>query len=126
MNRRNDAARRERGFALVSVLWAISILSLIAAAMASSSNFSYSLQRNELRRVQAEMLAETALNLAVLGLLDPRLEKRWRVDGVQREIVLSGIRVKVAIQDASGLIDLNDADLSLFQSLLVSAGIAPQ
>jgi len=113
----------ERGLALVSVLWALSILSLIAASMLSSGTLSYRMERNALKRVQMENLTEAGITRAILGLIDPRIDRRWRIDGVTQEFLFQGAKIKVAIQDEYGLIDLNEADASLFKGLFQSAGL---
>lgn len=114
----------ERGLALVSVLWALSILSLIAAAMMSSSVLSYRMERNDWQRLQMQTLAEFAINRAILGLDDGRPEKRWRIDGVPQDFVIEGAHVRVAIQDERGKIDLNAAGDDQLRQLFLSAGAA--
>src|SRR5262249_37246389 len=63
---------------------------------------------------------------AVLALLDPRAEKRWRIDGVGQSVELGGKTVKIAIQDELGRIDLNHADGPLLSGLFRSAGLDRQ
>lgn len=115
--------RNERGLALVSVLWALSILSLVAAAMMSSGVLSYRMERNDWQRVQAQTLAEFAINRAILGLTDERMEKRWRVDGVAQDFSVGDARLRVRVQDETGKIDLNAADGDLLKRLFLSAGV---
>jgi general secretion pathway protein K len=59
----------------------------------------------------------------VLGLLDPRREHRWRVDGTPQEFVFGEVRMRIAIQDELGRIDLNHADRSVMVGLFQSAGL---
>jgi general secretion pathway protein K len=113
-----------RGFALVSVLWAVSTLALVAASIATAGALSYAMSRNALAATQVELAIEAALSRAVLGLLDQRLEYRWRIDGAVEEFAFEGARIRVAIQDERGKIDLNAADRSLIESLLLAAGTA--
>lgn len=115
--------RDERGLALVSVLWALSILSLIAAAMMSSSVLSYRMERNDWRHLQAQTLAQFAINRAILGLTDARDDKRWRIDGVPEDFTVGDARVEVRVQDEIGKIDLNAADGSVLKQLFISAGV---
>ena len=115
--------RKERGLALVSVLWALSILSLIAASMMTSSILSYRMERNDWGRVRAEALAESAINRAVLALADARPEMRVRVDGVAQDFAFGTLHVRVRVQDEDGKIDLNAASVDALKSLFVSAGV---
>jgi general secretion pathway protein K len=105
------------------VLWGLSILSLIAASMMSTGTLSAAMERNALRRAEADALADSAIALGILGLLDPRPERRWRVDGVPQDATFAGIPLKIAIQDEYGLIDLNQADVVVFRDLFRSAGV---
>jgi general secretion pathway protein K len=84
---------------------------------------SYQLARNVTEVAQLEATVEAAINRAVLGLLDPRYDRRWRVDGVAQELSFAGARVRVAIQDELGRIDLNHADGALLIGLFQSAGL---
>jgi len=118
-----DPARKRRGFALLSVLWGLSILSIIAASLLTSTDLSYRMERNALRRTEREMLVEAAINRAILALVDRRTEKRWRVDGAIYDFAFAGAEIRVSIQDELGKIDLNASDGSLLQGLLRSAGL---
>lgn len=115
--------RKERGLALVSVLWALSILSLIAASMLTSSVLSYRMERNDWARVKADALAEAAINRAILALTDARPEMRSRVDGVAQDIAFGTVRVRVRVQDEYGKIDLNAASTDMLKRLFTSAGL---
>lgn len=116
-------SREERGLALVSVLWALSILSLIAASMMTASVLSYRMERNDWSRVRAEALAESAINRAILGIADARPEMRVRVDGVAQDLAFGNLHVRVNVQDEDGKIDLNTAGNDILKGLFVSAGV---
>lgn len=116
--------RRERGLALVTVLWGLVILAAIAAVMLSTERISGRLAATGLARAQAEALVDAAVNRAVLGLLDPRIEHRWRIDGAPRDAVFKDRSVRVSIQDEYGKIDLNMASRETLQQMFVVAGEA--
>lgn len=113
----------ERGIALVSVLWAISILSLIAVTVMSTSTLSYRMERNSWQRTKAETLANAGINRAVLGIIDPRPDKRWPVDGTPQTITLDNTEITLSVQDELGKIDINYATGDLLHRLLESAGV---
>ncbi len=123
MRTKPNLRRDESGLALVSVLWALSILSLIAAAMMSSSTLSYRMERNDWQRLQTQMLAQSAIERAILGIADTRVEKRWRIDGVPEDFSIGDAHVRVRVQDEFGKIDLNAAAGDLLKGLLNSAGL---
>jgi general secretion pathway protein K len=113
------------GFALLSVLWALVILSIIAASLVGSTALSYRMEQNTLRQARGSALADAAISRAILALLDARAGARWRIDGATYEHRFAGARIRVAIQDELGKIDLNAADGSVLTRLLRSAGLDP-
>jgi general secretion pathway protein K len=108
---------------VVYVIWGIGLLSYIAVSLLWSGNVSYHLVRNATDAAQVDATVEAAINRVVLGLLEPRYDRRWRVDGVAQEFRFGGARVSVAIQDELGRIDVNHADGALLTGLFQSAGL---
>jgi general secretion pathway protein K len=112
--------------AIAYVLWGVALLASLAVSLLSTGNVSHHLSRHGLEAAQADAMAEAAVARAVLALLDRRPERRWRVDGVAHEFAFAGVRMRIAIQDELGRIDLNQADQSMLVGLLRSAGLEPQ
>jgi len=69
---------------------------------------------------------DAGVNRAVLSLLDPQLNHRWRTDGLPQTFNFDGTPLKVSIQDELGRIDLNQADGSLLVNLFQSVGLDVQ
>jgi general secretion pathway protein K len=109
--------------ALISVLWGIALVSIVAASLLSTGSVSYRLSHHAIAVARADAVAEAAVNRAALALLDPRAGKRWRVDGVAQEFDFGGATLRISIQDELGRIDLNYAEGSLLTGLLRSAGL---
>lgn len=101
----------------------MALLSVIAVSLLSTSNNSYRLARNALEVARDSAVADAAVNRAALALLDPRLDQRWRLDGVAQPFGFEGTHVTIAIQDELGRIDLNQADAPLFVGLFQSVGL---
>jgi general secretion pathway protein K len=110
---------------VVSVLWALGLLIAIALSLLSNSTTAYSLAQNGLESAEISATVEAGVNRAVTGLLDQRAEQRWRADGEPRSFAFDGLTIKVSIQDESGKIDINQADVSLIVSLLQSVDLDP-
>ena len=113
----------QRGLALVSVLWGVAILSLIAAAMLSGAVTTAHIDRNVWNAIRAGAASDAAVSRAVLMLMDER--KQPRADGTPATVTLDGIAVRLRIQDESGKINLNFSSMEFLQRLFVSAGIEP-
>jgi general secretion pathway protein K len=105
------------------VVSGVLLLSALAISFLTTTSTSYRLARNALNAAQSDAVAEAAIVRAVLGLLDSRPERRWRVDGTAQEFRFGGVKMRVAIQDELGRIDLNHADRSMIAGLLQSAGL---
>jgi general secretion pathway protein K len=109
--------------AILYVLWGVGILAVIAASLLSTGNVSYRLAQNALEAARLEAAAGAAFSRAVLALLDPRPEQRWRIDGVPVDFDFDGIKMRISVQDELGRIDLNHADQPMLVGLFRSAGL---
>lgn len=116
----------ERGWALISVLWVLSILTMLIAAAQALSFSAAQREQRALRDAESGAMLDAAIVRAVLGIEDPRPQLRWRVDGVPQTFAFRGQTIRVTIQDEFGRIDLNAADGSLINQLLRSAGVEKQ
>lgn len=125
MRRRGRLNRGEKGLALVAVLLVIALLSLIAVGMLRTGRVSSELAHLDLEHTQTEAVLQAGVARAILALVDPRIDHRWRIDGVAYDVLFGGTHLTVGIQDELGKIDINNADGSLLVGLFVSAGIAP-
>ncbi len=114
---------RQSGYALIAVLWAAALLSLVAATMIAQSRIAIRIERNEWRRLEFAALAEAAVNRAVLALLskgggDPAL-----LSGAPMVFEIAGTNVEAAIQDETGKADINEVDSRTLDALLRAAGV---
>jgi general secretion pathway protein K len=108
---------------LACVVSGVVLLSAVTISFLTSSTTSYRLSRNAVVAARWEAVVEAAIARTVLGLLDTRRERQWRVDGTPQDFSFDGVRVHIAIQDELGRIDLNHADRSLLAGLFQSAGL---
>ena len=115
--------RRQRGTALLLVLWVTVLLAalLIGVAAASRSQSQAALYGAE--RVRAELAAEAGLAHAVAGLRAPDLRDQWVPDGRPYDFEFDGAKVRVQVVDVSGLVDLNASPPDLLGDLFAAAGV---
>ncbi|MGJ8662315.1 MAG: general secretion pathway protein GspK [Marinicella sp.] len=114
---------KERGIALVLVLWVALLMSVIAGSFALSARTESLQSRILFNETQARFLAEAGLNRAVFELRNPDPETRWIADGRTHKIELDGAQIEIKITDESGKIDLNQASEELLIGLFASLGI---
>ena len=115
---------RERGVALVLVLWAGALTSVIAAAFAFSVRTEVRLAGAAVDRVQAGALAAAGIERAILGLSNRSVAERWQGDGRRYEFELGGGRVQVVVHAETGRIDVNHASKDLLVGMLTAVGRA--
>ena len=112
---------RQGGVALVLVLWAGALISVIAAAFAFSVRTEVRLATAAVERAQAGALANAGVDRAVLGLLERNAAGRWQGDGRVYEFALASGVVRVVARAETGRIDINYAPRDLLVGLVESA-----
>jgi general secretion pathway protein K len=114
---------RERGIALILVLWLTILLTVIGGSFAYGMRNEALAARNSLSLAQARALADAAIYRTVFELMRPRtLADVWSADGTVHAWDEDGSRIAVNALDESGKIDLNTAPDGLIKGLLQTAG----
>lgn len=116
---------RERGVALVLVLWLVTLLTVMASAFALSSRRESQLSRTFRDRSVALALIEGALHYAMLRMAVGDVRTRWRADGSVYEVMYGGGRVRLELRDEAGKVDLNAASEATLQAVFGLAGMSP-
>lgn len=123
----------QRGFALVLVLWVLSLLTIMAGSFALSMRREASIVAEIKDNARAEALAKSGLAIAEAMLLLPDITQRWHADGGIYEIhsddAFSGIgdmggTVRIQLFAETGKIDLNKAEQKLLESLFLQSPLA--
>lgn len=117
---------RERGIALVMVLWLVVLLTIVAASFATQSRVETRMAGNLVERQKADMLVQTGLNRALLELMAANSDQRWAVDGEVHELQSEQGRLTVAIRSAVGLVDLNKAPRDALYNLFALVDETPE
>lgn len=119
MNSERNAGRfRQQGLVLVAVLWAVTLLTIMAASFSLTMQRETGLLKNAQARAQGLALADAGVHYAMLMLRLPDVRKRWRSDGRLYEIGLPGGRVRLRIFDEAGKIDINASQESTLIGIL--------
>ncbi|MEM7224689.1 MAG: hypothetical protein AAF495_17055 [Pseudomonadota bacterium] len=110
--------RAERGIALISVLWVLTLLAVITASFATTSRTEVNLARNLVENAEAQALAEAGVQRAIFGLLRPTQQGGLRADGALYVWAYGGGQVRFSVTDEGGKVDLNAAQEDLLSALL--------
>ena len=122
MNRIVSTAQRQRGMALVIVLWLIVLLGVMAAGHARNVHTETVLASRHVESARARVLAEAGVQHAIIELLAPNSVRQWPVNGTITTVNIDGHEVGIAVRDATGLIDLNAANADLLAALFETTG----
>lgn len=116
-------SRRQRGVALVLVLWILLLVTISTGAYTLMARMDQLEAHTVLSGTRARMAAEAGLNLAVLALRDPDETKRLVPDGRPYLLDYEGIAVEVQVTDERGKIDINATDELTLVQLLTGHGL---
>jgi general secretion pathway protein K len=117
----SDARRKERGLALLVVLWGVTAAALLVMAFNVIVRSGAIFVTAEIELTQAEALADAGLEIAAAHLIDEDAARRWRADGKPRHIDLGDAVLTITIDDPNGLVDVNKASEELLLALLTWA-----
>jgi general secretion pathway protein K len=111
------------GFALVLVLWVLSLLTIMAGSFALSMRREAAIVNGVSSYAQAAAVAESGLAVAELMLMNPDQQQRWRTDGSVYQIDYMESKVRVQLLSETGKVDINSADQTLLQGLMIQAPV---
>ena len=116
-------ANKQKGIALVIVLWMLALLTIMATGYSRMMRTETMLTANLVHSAQANALAEAGINQAIIELFKPVLEKTWKTDGTNYEYQFDNAIINVQTRAEIGKIDLNSARLELLMGLLQSVNV---
>jgi general secretion pathway protein K len=112
---------RQQGFALVLVLWVLSLLIIMSGSFALNMRREAAIVAGLKNNAQAMAVAESALSVAELMLMHPDATKRWRADGSVYEVDFAESKVRIQLRAEVGKIDINNANEALLKALISHA-----
>ncbi len=115
---------RQRGFALLIVLWSMALLALLLTQVTATGRSETQLADNLRRAVVLQNAADGAVHEAIFHLIDPAPASRWAADGALRRLApLPGVAsIELRIEDEAGKVNPNTAPAEFLVFLLRAAG----
>ena len=113
-----DGNERQRGFALLVVLWIVTLLALQVSIFNLSVRDAGALAGNEMAMARGEALAAAGVEVAAARLMEASAERQWPADGRSRVVTFGGARLFITLSDEAGRLDINEADAEVLDSLL--------
>ncbi len=110
--------QRGNGVALVAVLWAVTLLAIMAGSFSLTLQRDSGLLTTTQGRAQGLALADAGVHYAMLMQSLPDPTKRWRGDGRPYQVQLPGGTVRMRLYDEAGKVDINAAQETTLLPLL--------
>ncbi len=124
MDRKNPYSQVKstpNGFALVLVLWVLSLLTIMAGSFALTMRRESTIVAGIKDNAGAIAAAEAGIAVAEMMLLHPEQNKRWRADGNLYQVDFGSTQIRLRLLSEAGKIDINKAGLPLLQGLMAQA-----
>jgi len=115
-------SRRERGFALIIVLWTLVLIAFVTVQVVASGRVETRIAGNLASNAVTAAAADGAVYQAAFNQFDPQPDRRWPLDGEPHELALGDCRVVVRLTDETALINPNVAAPQLVEALLRITG----
>lgn len=103
--------KRQKGIALLLVLWALALLSLLLGGLAGWVQLETRQGLWQRQHTQALLAAEAGMNQAVQALLDKSHRPRWIADGRGTPLRFDEAQLVVGVTSERGKLDLNAAQV---------------
>ncbi|MDR1529784.1 MAG: general secretion pathway protein GspK [Burkholderiales bacterium] len=115
---------RQRGIALIIVLWTMALLAIVAGSFAFAMRQEVMATQNIVAAAQARWLANGAVERAVFELVVPRVEQdaAWKAEGRVYTWEEDQATISVSIVDEGAFIDLNTAHEEILRRLFHFVG----
>jgi general secretion pathway protein K len=103
------ASPRERGMALLVVLWIIVSAVLLVTTFNATVRSGATFVSSEVELAKTEAALDAGAEIAAAHLIDTEKARRWPADGSRRKVVFGDAELTISLVDANGLVDLNKA-----------------
>jgi general secretion pathway protein K len=117
------SCKRQRGMALILVLWLLAVLSLVVTGVVATQRVESRQSHAELQRSKAVVAAEGGLSLAIHELL--RAPESFLANGQTYSATVDGVMLALSIRSEHGKLDLNFGNLDYFAHFFRAMGASP-
>lgn len=117
--------RRQRGVALLVVMWACTLLAILLGGYAVLAHTEGLQSSFQFQQTRAHYAAEAGVMRAIYALQAPNIADRWTADGRIYPFAYDDAKVGVSVISESGKVDLNAATPDVLASLFRAAGVDP-
>lgn len=112
------SAVKQRGLAMVIVIWILTLLTLMAGSFAMTMRRDNSVSLAIKSSAEALAYAESGITLAEFMLDQPDPELRWLANGTVYRILKPEVEIRVRVQAETGKVDINSTNATQLAALL--------
>ncbi len=116
-------AIRQKGIALVMVLWIIILITITSGAYALMARMDQLEAHALLSGTRARMVAEAGIHLTAVMLRDQDEMTRMIADGRTYQQTIDGVLLEIRVTDERGKLDINALEEQTFQTLFINNGM---
>ncbi|EPC00172.1 hypothetical protein L861_14680 [Litchfieldella anticariensis FP35 = DSM 16096] len=113
---------RQRGVALIIVLWIAALLAVMVANLMSAVRTGNQLDNHQLQHTRALMAAEAGVEMAAANFLRGN-PQGWRPDGRLQELHFDDTAIEVRSYSDQGNVNINMASAELLEGLFMAVGV---
>ncbi|SED69075.1 general secretion pathway protein K [Pseudomonas coleopterorum] len=118
--------RRQRGVALLLVLWVLALLSALLAGLVGWVHLQNRQALWQRQHTQALLAAEAGVGMAVVAQLQRDPQRHWLADGQAHALSFNGAQLAVSLRSEQGKLDLNAGSAEQIARLLQAAGASAE
>jgi general secretion pathway protein K len=117
--------RSEEGIALIAVLYALTLLSIIAALLSFETRTEAGIARNVVDNAAVRASADAGIERTILDLIAaPSTDNnKFRADGTVYNWRFANSTVRISVHDELGKVNLNQAPEAVLAAVLASVGV---
>lgn len=115
--------RKQRGIAIIMVLWMVMVMMTMAATLMYSVKTETQMVSFARENAQARAFADAAAHYTVMQLFMPQDERDVAIGGGATRWVYGGHEAEIRVVGENGLIDINRADRRLLKLVLEQVGV---
>ena len=108
----------ERGFAVILVIWALAVMTTIAAGFALAVRHETRVAQDGVTELESDAAMTAALSYAIYQLNLRDADRRWLADGHSHSIPTTNVSTTVTVRSEGAKIDINRAPRQLLEGLI--------
>ncbi|MCK5888477.1 MAG: general secretion pathway protein GspK [Methylococcales bacterium] len=114
---------KEKGLALVLVLWIVTLLIIMSSSFALTIQRESSIISGLKEKSEASALAEAGIYYAITRTFSTDIEQKWHVSNSLYNFTYNNKKVRILIADESGKVAINHAEKTQLLTLFDSIGV---